>query len=422
MLRLSRCALVALVILGLTPVVALAQAQGRLQATVVDEAGQPVPDVQITMDNEEIGYHQTAKTDKKGRFSVIFVDATRTYEYKFEKDGYRTTTTTFKVEIGGNTRHEFTVPTKSATVAAEPTEEQQQQQSRNPAVNLFNAGVLAFQGGDEDTAEAKFREAIGKDPSFVEPYSALAGLYLDRKEYDQATAMADKVLELEPENSRALRVLYDVARAKGDEAGAAELLDQLKQADTGGTDTAIRVFNEGAEAARLGDLDAARQRFEEALGVDPELAAAHAALATINLAQKRYDDAVASADAALEIDPGRSDVLKVKYEAFRGLGQTDKAKAVFEEMVGSDPKGTAKALFDRGVEMFNGGNAEGAKQAFEQAVVADPEHAKAHYMLGLCYVNTGDTAKAKTELSRFLELAPDDPEAGTAREMLEYVG
>jgi tetratricopeptide (TPR) repeat protein len=422
MLRLTRCALVALVFLGLTPAAVLAQAQGRLQATVVDEAGQPVPDVEITIVNDEIGYNQTAMTDKKGRFSLIFVDATRTYEYKFEKEGYRPTTTSFKVELGGNTRHEFTLPTKGATVAAEPTEEQPQQQSRNPAVNLFNAGVLAFQGGDESTAEAKFREAIDKDPSFVEPYSALAGLYLDRTEYDPAKAMADKVLELAPDNARSLRVLYDASRAEGDEAKAAELLDRLKAVDTGGTDTAIRVFNEGAEAARLGDLESARQRFEEALEVDPELAAAHAALATIHLAQKRYDDAVASADAALEIDPGRSDVLKVKYEAFRGLGQIDQAKKVFEEMVGSDPKGTARALFDRGVEMFNAGNAEGAKQAFEQAIVADPDHAKAHYMLGLCYVNTGDTAKAKTELGRFLELAPDDPEAGTAREMLEYVG
>jgi Tfp pilus assembly protein PilF len=42
-------------------------------------------------------------------------------------------------------------------------------------------------------------------------------------------------------------------------------------------------------------------------------------------------------------------------------------------------------------------------------------------MLGLCYVNSGDNAKAKEHFSRFLELAPDDPDAGTAAEMVQYL-
>ena len=43
-------------------------------------------------------------------------------------------------------------------------------------------------------------------------------------------------------------------------------------------------------------------------------------------------------------------------------------------------------------------------------------------MLGLVYVNTGDSAKAKEHLQKFIDLAPDDPEVATAKQMLDYAG
>lgn len=397
-----------------------AQAQGRLQATVVDENGEPLAGVEVSVTNEEIAYEQQVTTDKKGRFSIIFVDATRTYNFKFVKEGYQPTDTPFKTGVGGNTRHTFTVPSgKAAPAAAPPPGEAVR--SRNPAINVFNEGVAAFQGGDAAGAKEKFHKAIEMDPDLVAPYSALAGIFLDERDFAQAEAMANKVLALEPENTRALRVLYDAYRETGRDADADATLGKLKTLDRG-TDTAVRVFNEGAEAARLGDLKTAKARFTEALEVDPELAPAYAALATVHLTQKAYAEALAAADQALDIDPGRADALKVKYEVYRGLGDDAKAREVFQELVAQDPAGTARALYDRGIDMFNAGNTAGAKTAFEQALEADAGNARAHYMLGLCYVNSGESAKAKEQLQEFLELAPDDPDAATAKEMLKFLG
>ena len=54
-------------------------------------------------------------------------------------------------------------------------------------------------------------------------------------------------------------------------------------------------------------------------------------------------------------------------------------------------------------------------------VAADPENARAYYELGRSYLSAGDTDKAKEALQQFLSMAPNDPEAPSAKEMLSYL-
>ena len=49
-----------------------------------------------------------------------------------------------------------------------------------------------------------------------------------------------------------------------------------------------------------------------------------------------------------------------------------------------------------------------------------PDHAKANYLLGIALVGE-DPAKAKGLLEKFIALAPNDPDAATAKEMLQYL-
>jgi tetratricopeptide (TPR) repeat protein len=295
-------------------------------------------------------------------------------------------------------------------------------EGRNKAVKAFNEGVRLMQSGDSVAAKEQFLEAARIDAEMPQPLSALAGLYLDEKDYAQAVAAADKLLALDPDNPRALQIQYDAYVEMGDKANAAAALDRLSALEGGGTDAAVRVFNQGAEAARVGDVDTALARFEKAAELDPELAPAHAALAGIYLDRDEHQKAVEAAEAALGIDPDLVEVQKIRYEGYRRMGQEEKAKEVFAEMAESDPEGLAETLYENGRRAFDAGNAEQARVAFEQALQADPDYARAHYMLGLVYVNLGDGAKAKEHLQKFIDMAPDDPEVATAREMLQYAG
>lgn len=417
-----RTALLAASLLLLPAVSALAVGQGRLQAQVVDENGEPLAGVEVHITADEIAYEKTLTTKKNGNITLLVVDATRSYTFQFTKEGYRPVQEQVKLTPGDVTRKTFTVPSLEAAPMAPSAEQVAAVEGRNKAVKAFNEGVRLMQSGDSVAAKEQFLEAARIDAEMPQPLSALAGLYLDEKDYAQAVAAADKLLALDPDNPRALQIQYDAYVEMEDKAKAAAALDRLSALEGGGTDAAVRVFNQGAEAARVGDVDTALARFEKAAELDPELAPAHAALAGIYLDRDEHQKAVEAAEAALGIDPDLVEVQKIRYEGYRRMGQEEKAKEVFAEMAESDPEGLAETLYENGRRAFDAGNAEQARVAFEQALQADPDYARAHYMLGLVYVNLGDGAKAKEHLQKFIDMAPDDPEVATAREMLQYAG
>ena len=187
-------------------------------------------------------------------------------------------------------------------------------------------------------------------------------------------------------------------------------------------DSAVLFYNDGVEALKIGQIDVAKRQFEAALEADPQLTAAMVALGRISLAEGDLAAAAAHADNAITLEPDNFNALLIGYEAYSGIGEEEKAAETFTRLAAGDPKRVAKLFYDSGVKSFNSGAAAAAIQSFERALEADPEMAKAHFHLGIAQVNAGATEQAKEHLRLFLELAPDDPEAATATEMLGYLG
>ena len=57
-------------------------------------------------------------------------------------------------------------------------------------------------------------------------------------------------------------------------------------------------------------------------------------------------------------------------------------------------RGSASAMFNQGVILWNAGKIADAKKQFEDAVKADPKLADAHYWLGMANLNEGKTPDA----------------------------
>ncbi|HVS14330.1 MAG TPA: tetratricopeptide repeat protein [Thermoanaerobaculia bacterium] len=216
------------------------------------------------------------------------------------------------------------------------------------------------------------------------------------------------------QNTRMNFTMKSVAAALA-EAGAEIDAEQVARG------AAIEVYNQGVAALQAGNQSTAESLFRSALEKDPELGPAHAALARLYLQGQRHQEAVDAAQRAIELETDPDAMNQVLYNAYTALGQQEQAAAALEKLKAANPERASQNLFNQAADAYNQGDMAAAKTGLEQVIAVDPEHAKAHYLLGLIYINEGENEKAKSHLEKFLELAPSDPDAATAQEMLKYL-
>jgi tetratricopeptide (TPR) repeat protein len=319
MIRPHRALLAALTLtLALTGALSAAE-EGRVLGTVVDEAGAPIVGARALLTRPGTGYKLEKTTDKKGQFTLLILDATQQYQIRVEKEGYLPYEETVKPKIQDTLRLTFTMAKPApAQPAGGPAADAMT--GSDKAVLAYNEGVETLKAGNLAGAAAKFQEAATLNPSLAEAYAVLADVSLELGKNAEALAAANHYLELKPGDAKGLTARYDALKALGDKEQARAALEALATADKT-QETAVRLYNEGAESTRANDLDGAAVWFRRALEIDPR----------------------------------------------------------------------------------------------------NPQFAKGHYVVGLTYAKTGDNAKAKEHLETFLEMAPNDPDAESAREMLEYV-
>jgi len=148
--------------------------------------------------------------------------------------------------------------------------------------------------------------------------------------------------------------------------------------------------NIGYSYAQMKDYDKAETAYKKATELKPDNSTAWNGLANIYNAQRKFDLAVEASKKATDLSGGAASV---------GGGNAD-------------------AMYNQGVILWNGGKVADAKKQFEAAIQANPSHAEAHYQLGMALVNEGNLAGAGSEFETYLKLAPDGPNAATAKSLV----
>jgi tetratricopeptide (TPR) repeat protein len=398
-----------------TMIPALADAQiGRIQGQVFDMEGNPLEGVTVTVTAPDLEDFEIVKTtNKKGKFMVTHSDVGRTYLYTLSKEGYQTTRQEIQPAAGGTMMAEFRLPPPKAEQGpSAPT-------GKNRAIKTYNEGVAAQDMGDLELAAEKYREAAKIDENLAAAYTALSAVHHLQEEYEKAAAAAEQALAIDPNDVRALNLRYDAYRAMGDTEKAKEAEEDLRAVGDLG-EVAKRVYNEAVEAYNAGDVATAMSKFLQVVNLDPELVQAYVILGALYLQQDSAAQALSMAKNATAREPGNVQALKIQYDAARKLGDTAAANAALDGLVEVDPEWVASSLFEHAVEMYNNGNLALAEAELESVLEAKPDHARAHYFLGLVQFNQGNSDRAVELLKRFIELAPEDPDVTSAKEMISY--
>lgn len=405
---------------------ASAQAVGRMSGKVVNEEGEPIRDVQITVTSEALPtFEQKLETNKKGKFTLAVPDATKTYQLYFSADGYRPLKEeSVKLPIGDISFETFTMLTPQAvaeTVPAEPIAEGGEQPERppaNPALAAYNEAVHAFRNQDYALAETKVQEALDLNDNLADARALLAVINLEQDEYQQAVEAADRALELAPDDFKALTVRYRAFTEMGDEAKAEEARDHLRRLGDA-TDVAKSIYNEGVDALESEDFDLAIGKFNEALSLDETLDAAHWALATLYQRQGDWVKAASEAQKVIAVDANNEDARSLYYEAVLRSGQVDKVPDAARALLAVDAERSAPIMLRQAETFFDNDQSALAAAILAPVVEAQPDLAQAHYVLGLAYLNQGKIDQAKQEFETFIEMAPNDPNAASARALTQ---
>lgn len=195
------------------------------------------------------------------------------------------------------------------------------------------------------------------------------------------------------------------------EAGASTATGETG-AGAGGGSRAIRTYNEGAEAQRQGDLDLAAERYREAAKMNPELATAHTALATVAAIRGDWATAAAEAESALAIDSEDVRAMQLRFDAYRNLGDEDKADeaaAALREV--GDLESAAARIFNEGVDAYQAGDIAKAQSKFQQVIELSPEMVPPYVALAQISLSQGSGAEALAMAQSALEREPDNRRA-----------
>jgi len=296
----------------LAPAMLHAGAQCRLLGTVTDSSGAPVDSVTITVTTPSLGtFKQTLKTDAKGKYSIVLNDCTMPYHIAFEKDGFAKAGEDKKIPINDQgvvdmkllkTTEVKAAPGAAPAAAAAPS-------STDQAVVAFNLVVDAMNQGDKATAEAKFQEAVKKNPDLPAGWQALTSLAYEKKDWAKTIEYGEKAVDLDPTLTNLYPMLADAARQSGDKKAAADWSAKYAEANP---DSPEILYNKGIDAYNKGKMKDAEASLTKAVAAKPDFANAqfYLGMASFNLNHK--DSAREHLQKYLELEPNGKEAGTVK--------------------------------------------------------------------------------------------------------------
>jgi tetratricopeptide (TPR) repeat protein len=178
-------------------------------------------------------------------------------------------------------------------------------------------------------------------------------------------------------------------------------------------------FELGRVAMDAGNYDEAIEQFTVATENDDTQHVIFANLAGALSSAGRHLEAAENYQKAIALAPTEAAYYNNMGVAYGTAGEVDRAIEALDQAAQLMPEIGGDAYYNLGVLMTNSGRPADAAAAFERAIEFDPDNADTYYQLALSYFGTADTIpQAIPVLERYLELAPDSPNAEPARQLL----
>ena len=377
-----------------------AVAKTPITGTATNQKGKPIIGALVTVTDTEGNVFDSGETDKKGRFKVT-VESPGNYVLRIKADGYGPDEKVLFLESG--------VPIQARVTLIDAAVYKQQQ-----SVVLFNDAVAALQRGDLNTAEVDFKKALELNPDLIQAHGALATIYHGLAKWEEAVASIES-LPRGPMPPQLAPVAFDAYRRTGDMKKANEALAAVQDASIRRS-LAEGVYDDGVAYSDIANMGEARRHFELALEVDPTIVVPHRSLAALEFNEQEFEAAVPHLEQLLAKEPGDGPGARMLYVSLDRLGRED-LQGAMSAYLDSGGEEVAEEILASAANAFAQNSTKHALRRLQPLVELRPEMAQAQFTLGLPLASS-DPAAAKEHLQKFLDLAPSDPDAETAKAMI----
>ncbi len=268
----------------------------------------------------------------------------------------------------------------------------------------------------EALAAAIKSAATAPAAKLAEAYGTMGGVY-------QAYALGAPAAECYLNASRLapndFRWAYLLGKLRQQAGAAEEAVAYYTAARKLRPDYAPALVSLGDVYLQLNRIEESEANFKAALAANENDPAAHYGLGQAALSKRGYDEAARYFERALALAPGANRLHYALAMAYRGLGQSEKARA---QLALSGPVGVRAAdpLVDslqslvrgarlhlvRGKTALDARRFEEAAAEFRKAIAAEPESVPAHFNLGAALSQTGDLRGAVEQFEEALRLDP----------------
>ena len=170
-----------------------------------------------------------------------------------------------------------------------------------------------------------------------------------------------------------------------------------------------------------------QQRFADARAIYQSILAAHPDayqvepyIARTYYAEHQLDPAIEHLRAALAKDPNDLEVKLLLANVLAEKGSAEESRQILASI--DDSKITDPSTFvNAGIGLLNQKKPEDALPWFDKAITRFPQAPDAYYYRGITQLQLGKNDLAKADLTKFLAMAPNAPEAKTAKGILDML-
>jgi tetratricopeptide (TPR) repeat protein len=273
----------------------------------------------------------------------------------------------------------------------------------------------AYEGMEQFTqAFEEMQNTIRLDPNNLDARIKLGNYYIvayqrnkDSKYKDEATRLAEEVLQRDPNNIEGHILRGTIYFANGDKDGA---LAELNHAVELNPQRVESLMSLALYYRQVGDTAKADETYRRALGVDDKSSLAHLEYGRFFAQQNHPDKAEEQFRRAVEVDSQNREAHKTLISFYIQQKQTDRAEAAARNLAALDA-GKPEGIAVMGDFYSQVGRPDDAARAFKETIDKFPDYTMARYRLGELLLAKGDNAGASAQAEEVLKKNQNDRQA-----------